>query len=42
MSPFTELNDSVGAATFDGFSSAPLCDFEGGLLSPITVGVADK
>jgi len=42
MLPFTELNDSVGAATFDGFSSALLCGLEGGLLSSITVGVADK
>jgi hypothetical protein len=41
-SSFTKLSDSMGAAIFDGFSSAPLCVLEGGLLSPITVGVADK
>jgi hypothetical protein len=41
-SPFTELSDSVGAAIFDGFSSAPLFVLEGGLLSSVTIVVADK
>jgi hypothetical protein len=41
-SPFTELSDSVGAAIFDGFSSASLCGLEGGLLSPTAFGVADR
>lgn len=42
IAPFAELSGSVYAAIFDGFCTASLFGLEIGLLSAITVGVADK
>jgi hypothetical protein len=42
IAPFAELSGSVYASIFDGFCPASLFGLEIGLLSAITVGVADK